>query len=138
MQQKSAKDVMKEVSSALKSTFPTPDENTKALWGSWWVIAKGDGWKLKYLVVLPKHRTSLQKHEHRNEIWIVQWGMGIAEVEGRKYGLQKQKVVGVQSEKLHRISNVTEDKPLLILELQYGDICEERDIVHKILGGRFK
>ena len=131
-------DAMKEVNSALKSTFPRPGKNTKALWGSWWVIAEGPDWKLKYLVVLPGHRTSLQRHSLRNEIWVTAFGTGVAEVEDKKYGLHRHKIIGIQREKRHRVSNTSSDQILMILELQYGTWCDEEDIVRKILGGRFK
>lgn len=40
-------------------------------WGSFTVLEEGPGYKIKRIVVLPKHRLSLQLHYHRSEHWIV-------------------------------------------------------------------
>ncbi|MEN9239115.1 MAG: phosphomannose isomerase type II C-terminal cupin domain, partial [Thermostichus sp. DG_1_6_bins_120] len=40
-------------------------------WGTFTVLEEGPGYKIKRIVVLPKHRLSLQMHYHRSEHWIV-------------------------------------------------------------------
>ena len=52
-------------------------------WGSWEVLATGEGYTLKRIVVNPGQRLSLQYHEFRAEHWTVVQGMAEAEINGR-------------------------------------------------------
>jgi cytidyltransferase-like protein len=84
--------------------------------------------KVKELTVDPGKRLSMQRHEHRAEFWFV--AEGTATVKWDDHGHTTTKVY--QTEKIHRhewhqLVNET-DKPLKIVEIQYGDNCDESDI----------
>ncbi len=40
-------------------------------WGSYEILSEGEGFKVKSIIVKPKQRLSLQKHQHRSEHWVV-------------------------------------------------------------------
>ena len=44
---------------------------TKRPWGSYTVLNKGTGFKVKLVEVAPGKRLSLQKHNYRSEHWVV-------------------------------------------------------------------
>lgn len=46
-------------------------------WGTFTVIDKGNGYKVKKLFVRAGHRLSLQTHQHRDEYWVVVSGQGV-------------------------------------------------------------
>jgi mannose-6-phosphate isomerase-like protein (cupin superfamily) len=111
---------------------------TETKWGWWQVLAARDlpelgrKMKVKLLYFNPGQKTSLQYHNHRSEIWTVIFGEGTAIIEedgimvvpiyaGETYN------VGLRTQ--HQIKNMSNELPLLILETQIGEMCEEEDIV---------
>lgn len=84
--------------------------------------------KVKVLVVEPGCSTSLQYHNHRNELWFVAEGEGVAKTVPLNLELYAGRVVNVYLNQHHQITNTGKDK-LVIYEIQYGDKCEEEDIV---------
>jgi mannose-1-phosphate guanylyltransferase len=80
-------------------------------WGWYKVLAKGNGFKVKLLYLKPFGATSLQRHKHRNEIWVF---------------LGSREVKIVKKLKWHRLNNPSK-KGLSLIEVQTG-ICQERDI----------
>ena len=84
-------------------------------WGTYEVLAEGSNWKLKRLIVNPNSKSSLQRHFKRSEIWFFP---NISEVIFHKVT------------EWHQLIN-TGDKPLEIIELQFGEACEEIDIERK-------
>jgi len=101
---------------------------TKRPWGSYTVLEKGPGYKIKKIVVKPGQRLSLQLHHRRSEHWVV--------IQGRARVSRGEEVrivsvnesldipVGVK----HRLDNPGET-PLEIIEVQNGSYLEEDDIV---------
>lgn len=102
-------------------------------WGNYRVIHEtGKTFKVKELNVSPGQSLSMQKHELRSEFWFVSEGYATI------YTLENnnEKLIGVFGEhedvwiaanKWHRLANQT-DKPLRLIELQYGEECTELDI----------
>lgn len=82
----------------------------KRSWGRYTVLAEGDRYKVKRLIVDPFSVSSLQRHFQRSEVWVFPDG--------------RQKFIGVGE--WHRLENVGAD-PLEITEVQVG-ICREDDI----------
>lgn len=91
--------------------------------------------KLKELTVDSGACLSMQRHQHRSEFWFV------AEGEASVYTLEDNEVVHkghykkfdslfIDSNQWHRLCNETE-KPLKIIEIQYGSNCVEEDIERK-------
>ena len=58
-------------------------------WGFYQVLSRGDNSLSKHLMVYPGKRTSLQKHQFREEIWKVLAGKGKISVSGST-GLSNQ------------------------------------------------
>jgi cytidyltransferase-like protein len=100
-------------------------------WGYYRVLHTIDNSvKVKELTVDPGKKLSMQKHKHRSELWFV--GEGEATLNwdygGKKVKLYKQEIINV--DEWHQLENKT-DKPLRIIEIQYGTNCTEEDIERK-------
>jgi mannose-6-phosphate isomerase-like protein (cupin superfamily) len=95
-------------------------------WGIWVDWYRTEEATLKCMVVRPGARMSLQKHQHRREVWRVVAGRG--EDQGTKpaTALTPGKTHVVETGATHRIAN-TGTEPLVIVELQMGH-CDEGDI----------
>jgi len=115
-------------------------------WGYFEVLdVSADGHvKTKKLVVYPHKSLSLQKHKKRNELWFV--AEGYPEVytirqdyltddanyeEGKRCFRGKfcpnERLV-IVTEEWHQLVNPT-DENIVIIEIQYGEACEEDDIL---------
>ena len=89
--------------------------------------------KLKELTVDPGNTLSMQRHEDRGEVWFVSEGEATlytinrksdAELHGRY--TQNQMIV-INRREWHQLANEGTE-PLKVIEIQYGDRCEEMDI----------
>ena len=101
---------------------------TERLWGYYRVLHQVPGMKVKELTVNPGHRLSMQKHKHRAEFWFV--SEGTATVMWDEHGhttIKKHGTDVIHKEEWHQLRNNT-DQPLKIIEIQYGDACDESDI----------
>ncbi len=107
-------------------------------WGYYRILhTNGPGVKLKELTVEPGKHLSMQKHENRAEFWFVSEGQ--ATVYSIDPSTTDIDLVGVYNEhqylhvplrQWHQLVNES-DKPLKIIEIQYGTNCIEEDIVRK-------
>ncbi len=97
-------------------------------WGSYTILESSERHKIKNLIVLPKHRLSLQLHHHRSEHWVVVKGMALVEVDTKQFYLRPGESTFIRSGVKHRLSNPGRI-PLEIIEVQLGDIVDEEDIV---------
>ncbi|MEE9193337.1 MAG: mannose-1-phosphate guanylyltransferase/mannose-6-phosphate isomerase [Thermodesulfobacteriota bacterium] len=97
-------------------------------WGYYLNLNTDDGYKVKKIVVNPGGKLSLQKHEHRSEHWII--SKGTAKVtNGDETVIVKEKgALFIPQRNIHRIENIG-NTPLHIIEVQFGIILEEDDIV---------
>lgn len=106
-------------------------------WGYYRVLhTNGPGIKVKELTVEPGRSLSMQMHFQRNEFWFVSEG------EATVYTLNERRETSrlgtflehshlhVYKNEWHKLSNET-DKPLKIIEIQYGVNCREEDIERK-------
>ena len=103
----------------------------KEPWGKWENLVEykpGMGYKVKRITVKPKECLSLQKHQHRDEFWVVVSGAGRVTLDKDVFFLQKDKSVFIPKTVLHRVENPG-DIPLIIIEIQTGEVLEEEDIV---------
>jgi D-beta-D-heptose 7-phosphate kinase/D-beta-D-heptose 1-phosphate adenosyltransferase len=100
-------------------------------WGYYRVLhTVGPEVKVKELTVDPGKTLSMQRHKHRAELWFVaegeagvNWDYG-----GSRVKLFKQEII--ETREWHQLHNPT-DKPLRVIEIQYGERCEEQDIERK-------
>ena len=100
-------------------------------WGSWEVLATGEEYTLKRIVVHPGHRLSLQYHNHRSEHWTVVAGEAEVEIDGDTYRLGRGEHIHIPLRAQHRIRNVG-DEALVFIEVQVGELLDEMDIVRVV------
>jgi cytidyltransferase-like protein len=103
---------------------------TERPWGYYRVLHEMPGIKVKELTVDPGKRLSMQRHQYRSELWFVGEGEAMLNWDygGKKIKLYKQETINVNE--WHQLENKT-DKPLKIIEIQYGTNCIEEDIERK-------
>ena len=53
-------------------------------WGTYEILLDELQYKLKRIIVDPRHRLSYQSHKYRSEIWVVVSGSGIVTIDDRK------------------------------------------------------
>jgi len=99
----------------------------KRPWGSWQVLNKGEGFKVKLIEVLEHQRLSLQKHKHRSEYWIILEGQAKVRNQDKIIYLNKNDSICIEKNSLHRLEN-TKDATLKVIETQTGEYQEEDDI----------
>lgn len=110
---------------------------TERKWGYYRVLHEnGPEVKVKELTVEPKKYLSMQKHNSRLELWFVAEGTATVytinnssdeELDGV---YEKFRNIHIAANQWHRLANET-DKPLKIIEIQYGNECIEEDIERK-------
>ena len=104
-------------------------KSTQRDWGEWSVTKNYPqyGVKVKELIVKPGSSTSLQKHQHRNELMLVCKGT-LSNYDGTKTQLiSKHDHLVIHKDSWHQIQNNGKEF-LHIVEIQYGDRCDESDI----------
>lgn len=82
-------------------------------WGWYKTLIKRKGFKVKLLYFEAGKSISRQRHKYRNELWLFIFG----DRKGTYWSIPK----GVWH-------IFTAKKPTLVLEIQYGSKCSERDI----------
>jgi cytidyltransferase-like protein len=89
--------------------------------------------KLKELTVDPGKTLSMQRHEDRGEVWFVSEGEATlytvnkssdAELHGR---YPQNQMIVINRREWHQLANEGTE-PLKVIEIQYGDRCDETDI----------
>ena len=100
----------------------------KRPWGTYKVMAIGDGFKFQELSINPGEMLSYQYHRHRSEVWVFLEGEGVATFDGLKTEVSAGKTIFVPRKIKHRIHN-TGDSILRFVEVQHGEKCEEDDFV---------
>lgn len=104
---------------------------TERPWGYYRVLHTiGSNVKVKELTVDPGKSLSLQRHRHRLELWFVAEGEARLNWEygGTKIKIYKTEII--EPDEWHQLCNPT-DKPLRVIEIQYGENCIEEDIERK-------
>lgn len=114
----------------MRATGYAVGQSDERPWGNWRVIGSeaAHGYALKQIVVLPGKRLSLQYHRHRAEHWIVVAGTGQATIGDEEIVIARGNHIHVPHRALHRLTN-TGSEPLVVVELQYGELLDESDIV---------
>jgi cytidyltransferase-like protein len=102
-------------------------------WGYWRVLDDKKTIKVKELVIYPHKSLSDQYHNHRNEHWYIIKGecnIDVGEDEIKTVTLSENDTLIIPSKSWHKAYNTT-DEPCHVLEIQYGDRCEEDDIIRR-------
>ena len=108
---------------------------TERPWGYYRVLfGVGNEVKLKELTVDPGKMLSMQRHKHRAEHWFVSEGQATVNTINTQSTdmeewctLNKHQTIHVSTNEWHQLVNNT-NKPLKIIEIQYGENCIEDDI----------
>ena len=91
-------------------------------------ISRRRNWQVKKIIVNPGESLSLQLHKHRTEHWIVVNGSALVEIDGKEEIRYKNESVYIPLATKHRLSNIGNDK-LILIEVQSGDYLGEDDII---------
>lgn len=106
---------------------------TRRAWGYYRVLHEAPGVKVKELTVDPGAALSMQRHQGRAEFWLVAEGEATVytldrstdmDLRGR-YG--RHEYIHIDTNEWHQLIN-EDPSPLKIVEIQYGERCEETDI----------
>lgn len=103
---------------------------TERAWGYYRVLHDVPGMKVKELTVNPGKSLSLQRHEHRNEFWIVSEGKGAINWAPGETQLRVHQTETIHKGEWHQLTN-NFNEPLKVVEIQYGSLCDEADIERK-------
>jgi mannose-6-phosphate isomerase-like protein (cupin superfamily) len=104
------------------------DKTCTRPWGTWEVIDEGPWYKVKRLTIEPTKSISLQYHIHRSETWAITKGRGEVRLDGTKFEVKQGDTFVVPISAVHKITNIS-NIPLIIIEVQCGEITDENDIV---------
>lgn len=100
---------------------------TERPWGYYRVLHEVAGTKVKELTVEPGQSLSMQRHQGRSEYWLVTEGECKVEREFAALFLRKHETIRIPVNEWHQLSNPF-NTPCRIVEIQYGNRCEESDI----------
>lgn len=108
-----------------------PKRFVRRSWGWYLVLLNRRHFKVKLLRFKAHHACSMQYHHHRSELWLFLRGDGEFWRGGEDddYGYfdaHRGDSIVVDVNALHRY---VAKRPTLVLEIQYGEKCEEEDIV---------
>jgi cytidyltransferase-like protein len=103
---------------------------TERPWGYYRVLHKVPGMKVKELTVNPGCSLSMQRHFKRSEHWQVSEGIAQVDTESEVRRLNLHDTIEIPVGAWHRLYNIS-DTPCRIVEIQWGDACEETDIERK-------
>jgi len=102
---------------------------TTRAWGSWEVLHKGAGYKVKKLYIHPGESISTQSHNHRSEHWTIVQGNGKIRIGAKIYDVKSGDSVIIPIKEIHKITNTDKKEELVIIEVQLGEKTEEEDII---------
>ena len=97
-------------------------------WGYYTCLNRGEGYLTKTICVLPKHKLSVQSHNHRSEHWVVLEGTALVLLDGQEYTINAGDSIDIPLQAKHSLQNPY-DTELKILEVQKGDYISEDDII---------
>lgn len=96
-------------------------------WGTWEVLAVETSYTVKRIVVFPKKRLSLQKHQFREEQWMIVEGAGVVTRDSESIPVSPGSYVHLPLSCVHRMQNDSDDN-LVFIEIQRGSVLDENDI----------
>lgn len=97
-------------------------------WGAYDSVDQGDRFQVKRLSLKPGGKSSLQRHHHRSEHWVVVRGTAMVTVDGETKLVRENESVYIPMGATHRIENPGRI-PLEVIEVQAGSYLGEDDIV---------
>ena len=113
---------------------------TRRPWGYYRVLHEAAGVKVKELTVDPGAALSMQRHQGRSEFWLVAEGQATVDTidavttDTELRGIfDRHQYLHIDRNEWHQLIN-NESNPLKIIEIQYGQQCEESDIERRNTG----
>jgi D-beta-D-heptose 7-phosphate kinase/D-beta-D-heptose 1-phosphate adenosyltransferase len=106
---------------------------TERAWGYYRVLHETSGMKVKELTVNPGCSLSMQRHQQRAEHWFISEGTATVYTINRKSDAEllgefiTHQHIHIDCGEWHQLCNLT-DRPLRVVEIQYGTVCNEEDI----------
>ena len=110
----------------MANLYQKGDHDTRP-WGTWEVLAVGNGYIVKRIIVNPHQKLSLQSHEHRAEHWVIATGTGRVTLDAQIIEAPQDTHIYIKRQQKHRMENAT-DTPMIFIEVQAGDTLDENDI----------
>ncbi len=96
-------------------------------WGEWAVIDAGPGFAVKRIRVTPGGILSLQRHQHRAEIWTVVAGTARVTRNDQTFDVGEGDSVAIGRGDIHRVQNPGAHD-MVFIEVQTGAVLRESDI----------
>jgi mannose-1-phosphate guanylyltransferase/mannose-6-phosphate isomerase len=96
-------------------------------WGTWEVLDAGPGWCVKRITVNPGGILSLQKHQHRAEVWTITAGTARITQDDRVFDLGPSQMTQHDIGVVHRVENPGKET-MVFIEVQTGEELREDDI----------
>ena len=84
-------------------------------------------YKVKTIYVKPNQQFSLQRHEQREEFWVVVEGDGIVTTSTYKCDVKRGSYIHIRKNEIHRMT--AGEFGIKFIEVQVGPVCDEDDIV---------
>ena len=123
-----ASDFYNRYSKLTEQEKPQNDNKIAAPWGYHRVVdGLTNNFKVKKLFVNPGCQLSLQKHQYRQEHWVVVKGVANVEIENKEFIIEEGQYIHIPLGKSHRLSNTTSES-LVVVEVQFGEVLDESDI----------
>lgn len=108
-------------------TTYTVGESDQRPWGTWAVLAVGEGYAVKEITVNPGEILSLQSHRHRSEHWTIIEGSADVTINDDVIRLEVDGTAFIPVGAKHRIANPG-DSVMRFIEIQTGPLLDESDI----------
>ena len=97
-------------------------------WGYYETLNKCAHYQVKYIVIHPGAKLSLQLHQHRSESWVIIKGTAQVTRGDKRFELTENQSIYIPAKIKHRIENEGTGT-LELIEVQTGDYLGEDDIV---------
>ena len=107
-------------------TYKPGDSDTRPL-GRWLVLDVGERYIVKRITVEPGKILSLQRHQHRDEHWVIVKGTATVTLDESIIQKNENESVFIPVGTVHRIANETAE-PIEFIEVQTGKELREDDI----------
>ena len=98
--------------------FPQEIRYTEKSWGDFKIMDVGENSLTVKIVLNPGHKMSYHYHEHRDEVWVITAGEGIAKIDGKRREVSTGDIIEIKRKVPHTIEAKTQ---LSITEAQIGE-----------------
>ncbi|MCI6716289.1 MAG: phosphomannose isomerase type II C-terminal cupin domain [Mollicutes bacterium] len=115
----------------INNNYTNENSNSETIsrpWGYYICKDKGINYLTKIICVKPNQQLSLQSHKYRSEHWVVLEGNATVIKNNTTYNLTEGESIDISIDVKHSLQNKT-NKDLKILEIQFGEILLEEDII---------